>query len=115
MENRLNRKGDSDDNCEVVIPIRRNKKGSVFIEPVYVRKGDTVKWKAIDSDITLFFPDPKLFGETLGTVFRGRHKELKVLLGSRSKKGERYHYSVYHHELKDFGEGNSSPVIIIQR
>lgn len=106
MENRKPR--------EEVIPIKINK-GFVYIKPVIVRRGDLVIWKAVDSDITLFFPDPDLFGETLGTISKGKYKVLRVQLGSRSKNGEKFYYSVYHHGLKDFGQGNSSPVIIVRK
>lgn len=111
MHNRYN---DQEKSNKVVIPVR-SKKGSVFIETVKVHKGDKVIWKAIDSDVTFFFPEPNLFGETLATICRGKHKELNVLLGTRKKDGEKFYYSVYHHGIKKFGEGNSSPVIIIQK
>ena len=113
-------KGNNENNNEqnpdgpLVIPIRNNK-GFVFIKPVRVSKGDKIIWKAIDADVELFFPDPNLFGETLGTIRRGKAKELTVLLGARSKRGEIFHYSVYHHGTRDFGQGNSSPAIIIQK
>ena len=99
---------------EEIIPIKFIK-GSVYIKPAYVRKGDLVIWKALDSDITLFFPNPNLFGETLGTISKGKNKVLRVQLGTRSKYGEKFYYSVYHHGLEDFGQGNSSPVIIIRK
>ncbi len=114
MENRAKRLSEKKEPREEVIPIKINK-DSVYIKPVYVRKGDIVTWKAIDSDITLFFPDPNLFGETLGTISKGKYKTLRVLLGTRSKNGEKFYYSVYHHRFKDFGQGNSSPVIIIRK
>lgn len=99
---------------EVFVPVIREDK-SLIIKKVYVHKGDLVIWKAVDSDFTFFFPDPNLFGETLGTVSKGNFKALRVLLGPGRKKEEEFHYSVYHHGLKDFGEGNSSPAIIIQK
>ena len=98
---------------EHVISIKIGK-GSVFIRPVEVHKGDRIIWKAIDSDVSFFFPNPNLFGESLGTLLKGKNKELKVQLSSRSKKGDKYYYAVYHHGLKDFGHGNSNPVIIIR-
>jgi hypothetical protein len=101
------------DRKEEVISIKVNK-GLLYIKPVYARKGDIIIWKALDSDITLFFPDPNLFGETLGTILKGKHKKLQVQIGSRSKQGQKYYYSVYHHGLKDFGVSNSSPAIIIK-
>jgi hypothetical protein len=110
----MRKKNNSKKPKEQIIPLR-NVECSVFVKPVYVRKGDFVTWKAVDSDITFFFPDSNLFGETIGTIQKGKHKSLKVQLGTRSRKGEPFYYSVYHHGLKDFGHGNSSPAIIIQR
>ncbi len=98
---------------EELIPIK-SKDCSVYIKPVYVRKGDIVIWKAADSDVTFFFPDPNLFGETLGTISKGEYKALKVLLNPGRKKEMIFYYSVYHHGIKDFGHGNSSPAIIIK-
>ena len=114
MKNNNGNNGDHNADGPVVIPILNNK-GFVFIKPVRVRKGDKIKWKAIDADVELFFPDSNLFGETLGTIRKGKVKELTVQLGARSKKGEIFHYSVYHHGTRDFGQGNSSPAIIIQK
>ncbi len=98
---------------EHVIPIMISR-GSVKIKTVEARKGDRIIWKAIDSDVTFFFPDPNLFGESLGTLLKGKSKELKVQLSSGSKKGEPYYYAVYHYGFKNFGHGNSNPVIIIR-
>ncbi len=89
-------------------------KDSVYIKPIEVRKGDRIIWKAIDSDVTFFFPDPNLFGESLGTILKGSHKELRVQLGSENKEGDKYYYAVYHYGLKNFARGNSNPVIIIR-
>jgi len=114
MEKRTSKKKKTSRPKEVFVPVIREAQ-SVFIQKVYVHKGDIVIWKAVDSDITFFFPDPNLFGETLGTISKGNFKALIVLLGPGRKKEEEFHYSVYHHELKDFGHGNSSPAIIIQK
>lgn len=96
------------------IPIKVEGEDSVYVKPVYVRKGDIVVWEAIDSDVNLFFPVPHLFGETLGTIFKGQKKALKVLLSTR-KKEEIFHYALYHHGIGDFGHGNSNPAIIIRK
>ena len=98
---------------EHVIPIKI-KDGEVYIRPIEARKGDRIIWRAVDSDITFFFPDPNLFGESLGLLPKGKYKELVVQLSSRSKKGDKYYYAAYHHGLKNFGHGNSNPVIIIR-
>jgi hypothetical protein len=103
----------SNGETEHFIPIKISK-GTVPVETVEVRKGDRIIWKAIDSDVTFFFPDPNLFGETLGSLSKGKYKEVKVMLGSRSKSGDKYYYAVYHYGLKNFGHGNSNPVIIIR-
>lgn len=113
MENKI-RNGNYDEIKEIFIPIQKEGK-LVFIKPVEVQKGDLVIWQAIDSPITFFFPDPALFGETLGTISKGEYKALRVLLGPGEKEKEFYHYAVYHHEFKDFGESNSTPVIIVKR
>ena len=114
MEKKTSRQNKANWPKEEIITIRSKDK-FVYIKPAYVHKGDIVIWKAVDSDITLFFPDPDLFGETLGTISKGKYKALPVLLNPGRKKEEIFYYSVYHHGIKDFGEGNSSPAIIIKK
>ena len=113
MENKF--KDENDDKIkEIFISIQKEEK-RVFIKPVEVQKGDLVIWQAVDSPVTFFFPNPALFGETLGTISKGEYKALRVLLGPGEKDKEIYHYAVYHQEFRDFGEGNSTPVIIVKK
>ncbi|MEJ2614742.1 MAG: hypothetical protein P8Z35_07275 [Ignavibacteriaceae bacterium] len=113
MENKF--KNENNDKIkEIFISIQKEEK-RVFIKPVEVQKGDLVIWQAVDSPVTFFFPNPALFGETLGTISKGEYKALRVLLGPGEKDKEIYHYAVYHHEFRDFGEGNSTPVIIVKK
>jgi hypothetical protein len=109
------RKYQSDKNLSVVIQYNKKEK-AVVVETIIARKGDVISWKATDSHATLFFPDGSVLGETLGNVSRGKEKKLIVTYElPRNRREVKFYYSIYHHRIKDFARGNSSPAIIIKR
>jgi hypothetical protein len=102
-------------NLSVSIQYDKKEKG-VIVKPLIASKGDVISWKAIDSHVTLFFPDGSVLSETLGNVSRGKEKKLIVTYELPENRREaRFHYSIYHHRTKDFARGNSSPAIIIRK
>ncbi len=75
-------------------------------------KKDTFEWEnPTDSDMYLFFPDKKLFGEHQYKVDkRGRSERLTVNQGVELKE---YPYAVFIYDKKVYAQGDSTPIIII--
>lgn len=78
----------------------------------YARVGDTFRWHATNTAITLWFPEIRLFG-TNNLKVRGNTLSTALPVQKGCKKGT-YRYAIYRHLPNDFAEGNSSPIIIIK-
>ena len=99
------------------VPVKLYETRNLFVEKIETKHGETISWEAHDSDVSIFVPDANEIFNSKERVFditKGGTVELKVMHKPEPGQQKRYHYAVYHKDLKDFGIGNSSPVIIIQ-
>ena len=74
----------------------------------------SITWRPIDCNVTLFFPDQELCGENFYYIPKNKPRTLKI----KKLVQDKYPYAVYCHKDKndkDFAEGDSSPIIIIER
>jgi hypothetical protein len=92
---------------------KRLRDGRIRVEPIQVRHGDSIIWKAKGSHkpIALFFPDRNLFGSHEDFVLPGRTKTKKVR--AHVDVLTVYPYAMYFVEWHRFGQG-SSPIIIVK-
>ena len=83
------------------------------VEPskVKAKAGDSIHWNVVSSDATLLFPTRKLFWHQDFMIATDKGLVLNV---GQDKEGE-YRYAVFCHKENDFAEGNSSPIIIIEK
>ncbi len=84
-----------------------------------VRKGDLIRWEVNKgSDVTLFFPDETIFGLCHVKLLQGENITLEVRrIGKDNAAGklEKNLYAAFCHQPNCFAEGNSSPIIIIEK
>ena len=102
--------------------------GYVCAEP-----GHKIQFKAVNTEVTVFIPDEVVAGNR-NRVFMLKPQQKKSItvmknaleesIGMTDKTAEEhwktygipgeFPYAVYCHDLKDFGVGNSSPVMILE-
>lgn len=89
----------------------------ILVDPEIIEnmhQGEAITWKALDSKVSLVFPDNSLFGTRVIDIPMGRELTLEI---GEVELGE-YPYQVYHHTTKTFVKEQSDPpvrpIIIIQ-
>jgi hypothetical protein len=80
-----------------------------YSDPI-VKPGETVEWLPVDTDVTINFPEPRIFLESELFVYNGQAKTLTVK--SRVDDGT-YPYSVFCHQESTYAQGSVGPPPII--
>ena len=78
---------------------------------VSVKRGESVSWMAVGSDVVFQFPDSTLFGTYSVSAKAGKTLSLEV---SPDAKSGRYVYSIFCVQDVEFATADSPPVIIVQ-
>jgi len=95
----------------------QNGKSLVIPGEIHVKRGDGVRFNAVNTDISLFMPRKDILESSeshsirIRSIKSGHSKTLKVRLDSHP---DTYTYGVYCKENNDFAEGNSSPKMIVE-
>lgn len=86
--------------------------GRARIPSATAKPGDTIVWHAGTETVSIWFPRPDVF-ETRELADRATG-DIEVVLPETAADGE-FHYAVFSHDKGDFGEGNSHPILIIEK
>jgi hypothetical protein len=77
---------------------------------IVVSNNDTVEVTGVDSEIHVWFP-----WMAPGESVRVGNKDKRVVLKIANLTPRTYQYGVYHVETRSMSQGNSSPIIIVDR
>jgi hypothetical protein len=90
------------------------RKSSAQVRPAQfiAKEKDNITFKAVRSDVTLFFPNSALFGCSSARLDSSNKREATLTVQKVQR--DAYPYAVYCDDLNDFAEGNSSPEMIIE-
>jgi hypothetical protein len=90
-----------------------SRRGLFVVRPgkLSVRRRDKVKWKAVGTNVHIFFPCEELFGRsTLRVDAKKRSESLLIQVDAAERI---YPYSVYCDKCNTFAVGGSDPELIV--
>jgi hypothetical protein len=91
------------------------RKSSAHVRPAQriAKPGQDVTFKAIRSDVTLFFPNPALFGCPSARLDSSNGREATLTVQNKVPR-DVYPFAAYCDDLNDFAQGSSSPEMIVE-
>ena len=84
--------------------------GVLRVNECYANRGDTIRWKADNRKVSIWFPTPGVFSApALANKATG---DIAVKVPFEAKDGT-YHYVIYCHDTDEFAECASHPKLVI--